>query len=215
MSTTPYSNCFALLFYWGIILTVKRANISKRANHSVQRGEFVHASIWTRARTQKPNRDTEHSQLPQEPSSPSSPPEVIITVSSVSIVQLSYCWKLAKWSTLFIKKTKHYVLFWKHIKIPSVFLMRCIPGLSPLWLLHFTCNWKSFVWVSYSLAVCLRSIFWTRSEINGLHPTIFQELNDYYLCCSIENKKKNTGVGTQGHPLEKERTHKWLVGAII
>ena len=71
---------------------------------------------------------------------------------------------------------------------------------------YYYCNWESF---SYLLAFCFRSIFWTCSEINGLHPTIFQELNNYYLCCSIE--RKNMGVGTQVHLLEKEHTSGWWV----
>ena len=44
--------------------------------------------------------------------------------------------------------------FEKHIRIPSMFLMRYIPGLfSFVFLFFFTCNWKPLVLVSYSLAV--------------------------------------------------------------
>lgn len=82
--------------------------------------------------------------------------------------------------------------------------MRYIPGLFPFVLLFFTYNWKPLVLVSYSLAVGVRTILWTCYEINGLHPTIFKELNDYYFCRCIE--RKNMGVGIQVHPLEKEHT---------
>ena len=106
--------------------------------------------------------------------------------------------------------SKQYVPFWKHIQIPSMFLMRYIPELFPFVLLFFLLViGNPLSWFHIHLLFAFRSIFWTCFEINGMHPTIFQELNDNYLCHSTE--RNNMGVGIQVHPLEKEHTSGWWV----